>query len=54
VDRRIRFFLVGAAVCFLLVPAALPEHQALAAMTGVVYLTLALLSALEAFSRSRR
>jgi hypothetical protein len=54
VDRRFVFFLIGAVVCFALTPVALPEHRYVAMAASGVYLLLAILSALEAVSRTRR
>jgi hypothetical protein len=50
-DRRVTFFLAAAIVCFALAPLA-DEFWYVAFFTGVVYVLLALASALD--SRSRR
>ena len=50
-DRRVTFFLAAAIVCFALAPFA-DEFWYVAAVTGAVYVLLALASALD--SRSRR
>ena len=52
--RRLGFFLIGAAVCLALVPAALPEHRYVAMTASGTYFLLAVLSALEAAGRTRR
>ena len=46
-DRRTRFFLGAALVCFLLVPVGLEDYQEIAAGVGCVYLLLALGSLLD-------
>jgi hypothetical protein len=51
-DRRAVFFLLAAVVCFALVPLAEDEYRELSVGVGVVYLLLALASALD--FRSRR
>ncbi|HZQ29380.1 MAG TPA: hypothetical protein VFA94_16915 [Acidimicrobiales bacterium] len=53
IDRRAIFFVIAAAVCFALVPVAQEEFRPLAITVGVVYVVLAVLSALDAWSRSR-
>jgi hypothetical protein len=50
-DRRALFFTGAALVCFLLVPVADAKHRWVAVATGVVYLVLAVLSALDHWSR---
>jgi hypothetical protein len=50
-DRRVVFFLVSAIVCFALVPAA-EEFWYVAAVTGAIYVLLAVAAELD--SRSRR
>jgi hypothetical protein len=52
-DKRAGFFLGAAVLCFLLVPVADPGHRWVAVATGVVYLLLTVLSALDRRSRSR-
>ena len=49
-DRRLWFFLVSAAVCGLLVPATPGEFRWVPQALVVIYLVLAALVALEAFS----
>jgi hypothetical protein len=51
-DRRAQFFLIAAVVCFALLPVADDEHRELTVGVGVVYVLLALASALD--FRSRR
>ena len=48
-DRRISFFLIAAAACFLLIPLSPPEFRWVAEVLGVVYVVLAALVALEVF-----
>ncbi|MGI8661845.1 MAG: hypothetical protein ACR2LQ_01365 [Acidimicrobiales bacterium] len=52
-DRRVAFFLFAAAVCFVLVPVADPELRWVPIFVGVVYIVLAVASALDARSRSK-
>lgn len=52
-DRRISFFLVGAALAFALTPAADPEHRWVTIATGSTYVVLAILFALDTWSRGR-
>ena len=52
-DRRATVFLVFAAVCFALTPVAQAEFRWVCVTFGVVYVVLALASALDARSRSR-
>ena len=52
-DRRAGFFLIAAVACFVLTPVADPGHRMIAVITGVVYVVLALLSALDRASRNR-
>jgi hypothetical protein len=52
VDRRALFFFGAALVCFALAPIGLEEHRHVAVIVGVVYVVLALLSLLDARSRS--
>jgi hypothetical protein len=51
-DRRVGFFLGAAVLCFLLVPVA-DDYWWVAAVTGVVYVVLALACALDRRSRDR-
>jgi hypothetical protein len=46
------FFFGAALVCFALAPIGLEEHRHLAVIVGAVYVVLALLSLLDARSRS--
>ena len=50
-DRRAAFFLVSAAVCFVLVPLAESDYRELTAGVGAVYVLLALASLLDFRSR---
>jgi hypothetical protein len=52
-DRRAAFFVGAALVCFLLVPVADAGHRWVAGGTGGVYVVLAVLSALDHWSRGR-
>jgi hypothetical protein len=52
-DRRVPFFLVSAAVCFLLMPVADVQFRWVAFATGVTYLVLAGLVAADGLSRPR-
>ncbi|HZN15827.1 MAG TPA: hypothetical protein VFB78_16280 [Acidimicrobiales bacterium] len=52
-DRRALVFLVFAAICFALTPAAEPEFRWVCFTFGTIYVVLALASALAARSRSR-
>lgn len=52
-DKRIPFFLVASAAGFVLAPVADPEHRWVAIGVGVVYVLLAGLVALDAWSRGR-
>jgi hypothetical protein len=51
-DRRAAFFLVAAVMCFALAPLADTPHRPIAVITGVVYVILAVLSALDRYSRN--
>jgi hypothetical protein len=53
VDTRAVFFLVAAALAFVLTPVADPEHRWVAIATGTTYIVLALLAALDGWSRSK-
>jgi hypothetical protein len=53
-DRRALVFLVFAAACFVLAPVAEREHRWVPIALGVVYVVLALASALDARTRARR
>jgi hypothetical protein len=53
VDRRAVFFLVAAGLAFALTPVADPEHRWVAVTTGATYVVLALLAALDGWSRSK-
>lgn len=53
-DRRAGFFVAAALLSFALVPVGLEEHRRVAVVVGVVYLVLAVLSALDARGRRRR
>jgi hypothetical protein len=50
-DRRALFFLGAAVVCLVLVPVADAGHRWVAVTTGAVYVVLAVLSALDHWSR---
>jgi hypothetical protein len=52
-DRRALVFLVFAVICFALTPVAEPEFRWVCTTFGVIYVLLALASALAARSRSR-
>jgi len=52
-DRRAVFFFGAALACFALIPVGLEKYQHVAEIVGVVYLVYALLSFLDARSRSR-
>ena len=52
-DRRAIVFIFFAVVCAALVPLADPEHRWVAWVTAVAYVVLAILSALDHWSRSR-
>ena len=52
-DRRAIVFVVFAVVCVALVPLADPEHRWVAWTTAVAYVVLAVLSALDHWSRSK-
>jgi hypothetical protein len=51
---RIVFFLVAAVVCAALYPASDPKFRWVASGTALVYVVLALLTALDLLSRRRR
>ena len=53
IDRRAVFFAISAVVCALLVPLAEDQHRWVPEVTAVVYVVLAIASALDAWSRSR-
>ncbi len=53
-DKRLWFFLGAGAVCGLMVPLAPRELRWVPVVTSVVYVVLAVLVALDSFSRSRR
>lgn len=50
-DRRVPFFLVSAIVCFALVAAAPDKYRGVCELTGVVYLILAGLTALDSWGK---
>lgn len=52
-DRRALFFALSAIVCFALIPLAEPKHRWVPEVTAIVYIVLAIASALDAWSRSR-
>jgi len=52
-DRRALFFVIAAVVCFVLVPLSDAEFRWVPEATGVTYVVLAGLSALDHWSRSR-
>jgi hypothetical protein len=51
-DRRAAFFALAGLLCLALVPVADTAHRWVAGGTGVVYLVLAALSALDHWSRT--
>jgi hypothetical protein len=53
IDRRAVFFVLSAVVCVALVPLAEPQHRWVPEVTAIVYVVLAVASALDAWSRSR-
>jgi hypothetical protein len=53
VDRRAVFFLVAAAMAYALTPVADAEHRWVAIATGTTYVVLAVLAALDGWSRSK-
>jgi hypothetical protein len=53
IDRRAVFFLGAAVVCFALTTVVLDEFRRLTVVLASVYLVLALLSALDHWSRRR-
>ena len=53
VERRAVFFLVAAVLAFALIPVADPEHRWVAMATGTTYVVLAVLAALDGWSRSK-
>lgn len=53
IDRRALFFAVFAVVCFVLVPIAEAKHRWVPEWLGIIYVVLAIASALDAWSRSR-
>jgi hypothetical protein len=53
-DRRAIFFLCAALAAFVLVPVAGADFAWVAVTVGVTYVVLAIASALDAWSRSRR
>ena len=52
-DRRTRFFVLAALICFAVMPVGLEEYREIAAGVGVVYLVLAVLSFLDDRGRAR-
>jgi hypothetical protein len=50
-DRRVAFFVLASAVCLVLTPLADPEHRWVAIATAVLYGVLAVLAALDWWSR---
>lgn len=52
--RRAFIFLVFAAACFALLPAAEPQFRWVCTTTGVTYVVLALASTLDAWSRAKQ
>jgi hypothetical protein len=50
-DRRAAFFVVAALACFALAPVADAKHRWVALATGAIYIVLAVLSALDHWSR---
>jgi hypothetical protein len=53
VDRRAVFFLVAAALAFALTPVADADHRWVAIATGTTYVVLAILAALDGWSRAK-
>jgi hypothetical protein len=51
-DRRALFFLGAGLACFALIPIGLEKYQHVAELVGVVYVVYAVLSLLDARSRS--
>jgi uncharacterized membrane protein len=52
-DRRALFFVVAGLICFALAPLCDAAYRWVAVVTGVVYMVLALLSALDHRSKQR-
>jgi hypothetical protein len=52
-DRRAAFFAFAAVVCFLLIPLAEDKYKEVAGGVGLVYILLAVASALDHWSRRR-
>jgi hypothetical protein len=52
-DRRALFFVVAALICFALAPLCDVEYRWVAVVTGGVYIALAILSALDHWSKQR-
>lgn len=52
-EPRSVFFLVASVAAFALIPVADPEHRWVALATGTTYVILALLAALDGWSRSK-
>ncbi|MDQ1402213.1 MAG: hypothetical protein QOG03_529 [Actinomycetota bacterium] len=50
-DRRVPFFLVSAVVAFLLVIPSPEKFRGICEVTGVVYIILAALTALDSFGK---
>lgn len=53
-DRRAAVFLIFAAACLLLTPVAEPAFRWVSITLGAVYVVLAVASALDAYTRSKR
>ena len=53
IDKRVPFFLVAGVVCALLIPVADPKHRWVAEAAAIAYAVLALLFALDSWSRAR-
>ena len=53
VDRRAVFFLVAAAMAYALTPVADADHRWVAIATGTTYVVLAVLAAIDGWSRSK-
>ncbi len=52
-NRRVGFFAIAAAICFVLVPVLDTKFQWVPEATGAVYVVLAVLAALDALGRRR-
>jgi hypothetical protein len=52
-DRRVPFFLISAVVAFLLTVPAPEKYRGICELTGIIYMVLAVLTALDSWGKPR-